>query len=256
MTELTLAGVERAAQLLAQARRTREPVAALPPDARPANLREAYAIRDRLAELIGEPVAGWFCGLTNPEVQRMLGVDRPYCARILASSVRVSPALLRAVDWPPLVLEVEFAFRIARDLPQGASADAVAAAVGAVHPAIEVVAGWLADWPRQEVWSVIADNGTDGPLVLGAPVADWRPHDLVALATTLAVNGEIVRRGSGAEVGDPFGALVWLAGEVPGGLRAGYVCNTGTTTAMYHASPGDHVVADFGPLGTASLEIR
>ncbi len=252
---LTREGIEEAAALLVGARRSRQTLEALPPGARPGNLVEAYAIRDRVAGLLGDPVAGWFCGLTNPAVQRMLGVDRPYCARIMAANVLASPARLSAAEWPPLVLEVEFAFRLGRSVPQGATADEVAAAVSAVHPAIEVVAGWLRDWTTQDVWSVIADNGTDGPLVLGEAVERWRDLDLRSLQTTLTVNGDIVRRGAGAEVGDPFGALVWLAGEVPGGLREGFVCNTGTTTAIYHAAPGDRAVADFGRLGSAALEI-
>jgi 2-keto-4-pentenoate hydratase len=252
---MTPEAVERAATLLVGARRARRPIDHLPDDARPRDLEDAYAVRDRIGELLAEPVAGWFCGLTNPEVQRQLGIDRPYCSRIMRSNVVPSPARLDASEWPPLVLEVEFAFRIGRDIPSGASRETVRDAVDAMYPAIEVVAGWLRDWPHQDVWSVIADNGTDGPLVLGEPVADWRDLDLIGLSTTLAVNGEVVRDGSGANVGDPFGALVWLAGEAPGGLKAGMVCNTGTTTAMYHASPGDRALADFGPLGTTQLEI-
>ena len=78
-----------------------------------------------------------------------------------------------------------------------------------MHPTIEVVAGHLRDWPTQDVWSVIADNGTDGALVFGPGAKGWREIDLTNVQVTLTINGKIVREGSGANVlGDPTNALV------------------------------------------------
>ncbi len=79
-----------------------------------------------------------------------------------------------------MVIECEFTFALAADLP---ARDApytraeAAATVATVHAGIEVVAGHLVDWVRQDVWSVIADNGTDGALVIGdgRPLARHRP---------------------------------------------------------------------------------
>jgi 2-keto-4-pentenoate hydratase len=169
---------------------------------------------------------------------------------------------LRAADHPPLVLECEFAFTLARDLPSRTTPyqkDEVEDAIATVHPAIEVVAGHLDDWPNQDVWSVIADNGTDGALIHGAGRADWRDYDLADIAVTLTVNGRQQRAGAGRDVmGDPVAALVWLANARSAagrGLRAGHIHNTGTATAIYWAAAGDHAVADFGPLGAAWLKI-
>jgi 2-keto-4-pentenoate hydratase len=146
------------------------------------------------------------------------------------------------------------------DLPPRADAYAreeVMAAVESVHPSIEVVAGYLKDWPSQNVFAVIADNGTDGALVYGPGVSDWRRIDLPAVEARLSVNGVETRRGTGKNIlGDPMTALVWLANarrKAGDGLKAGHIHNTGTATSIMPAGPGDHIVADFGPLGRAEM---
>ncbi|MEM7225241.1 MAG: fumarylacetoacetate hydrolase family protein [Pseudomonadota bacterium] len=252
--------IERAAELLAAARRDVKVIGGLPEDCRPGNLEEAYAIRDSLVAKTGWPISGWFCACTNRDIQELLGLAEPYYACLLKPFIRPSPCQLLSIEFPPMVLECEVAFTLGADLPprdQPYSREEVEAAVATAHPAIEVVAGHLREWPSQDVFSVIADNGTDGALVYGAGIAGWREIDLVALSVRLLVNGEQVRHGSGANVlGDPMTALVWLANAgVEGGLKAGQIHNTGTTTPIYWVGPGDHAVADFGPLGEAELEV-
>jgi 2-keto-4-pentenoate hydratase len=248
--------VDKAARLLFGARRARRAIPGLPEDCRPTTVDEGYAVQDRLIELLDEPIGGWFCACTNREIQRLLGLDGPYWARLLAAALHESPAVLPAAGFVSIALECEFAFRLARDLPPRAApydAEEVAAAVATVHPAIEVVSGHLDDWPTQGIASVIADNGTDGALVFGAGVAGWRELDLAGVPVRLEVNGETVREGLGANVlGDPLAALTWLANAraaLGDGLRAGQIHNTGTATSIYWAGPGDDARADFGPLG-------
>ena len=256
------AAVDRAASVLYDARRARRVIPGLPADVAPRDLDDAYAIADRLAEQVGDDVAGWYCACTNPEIQALLGLHEPYRARIFAQALHASPATLQAADFPPLVLECEVAFRLGCDLPPRAgpyTRAEVADAVASLHGSIEVVAGHLHDWPRQNVFAVIADNGTDGALIVGDGVADWRGLDLPGLAVALAVDGVTVQAGSGANVlGDPLTAFTWLANEraVAGaGLRAGFTCNTGTTTPMHPVTAPCTAVADFGPLGTVRLTI-
>ena len=123
-----------------------------------------------------------------------------------------------------------------------------------------MVAGHLKDWTSQDVFSVIADNGTDGALIVGPGTEAWKALDLTAVAVTLTVNGKQERRGSGANVlGDPVGSFVWLANSRAGsrgaGLRAGDIHNTGTATEIYWVTPGDEAVADFGPLGEVRVAV-
>lgn len=254
--------IDRAAQLLRTARLQNITLPDLPPDCRPHSIADAYAICDQLAELLGWDVGGWFCACTNEAIQTMLGLDEPYYARLFEDLLHASPARLRAGDFPPIIIECEFAFTLARDLPardEPYTREEVGEAVAKVHPAIEVVAGHLENWPEQDVFSVIADNGTDGGLVYGEGV-DWTPElDLGAVKVTLSANGAVVREGTGARVlGNPFDAFVWLANARSrdgDGLRAGHIHNTGTATDIYPVEGAVKLVADFGGIGAAELEI-
>lgn len=259
---LTAAEIDRAAAILEQARVTNTVIDSLPPDVAPRNLADAYAVQNRLIARLGWDIGGWYCACTNVEIQRMLSLAEPYCARLFARALKESPATLRQSDYPPMVVECEFAFRLGRDLPSRSEPYAraeVEAAVASVHPSIEVVAGYLKDWPNQDVFAVIADNGTDGALVYGAGVEDWRGIDLPSVEVRLSVNGIETRRGTGRNIlGDPMTAFVWLADarrKAGDGLKAGHIHNTGTATSIMPVGAGDHVVADFGPLGRAALAL-
>ena len=135
----------------------------------------------------------------------------------------------------------------------------VADAIATVHPAIELVTSHLQDWTRQPILDLIADNGTDGALVFGEGVYEWRGLDLAGLVVHLAVDGRRVRSGIGENaLGNPLVAMTWLANHrsrAGDGLRAGHIHNTGSVTSMYFAKSGDHAVADFGPLGCAELTL-
>ena len=255
--------IDQAAHTLKAARLGHRVIDCIPEAQRPGNLREAYAVQDRLAELLGWEVGGWFCACTNATIQRMLELDEPYYARLFARSILAEPAVLNAALYPPIVLECEFGFRLGRDLPSRSeryTRDEVGDAISEVHPTIEVVAGHLKDWPNQDVWSVIADNGTDGALVYGAGTSDWRDLNLIDMPVSLTVNGEVRREGTGRKVlGDPLEALTWLANARSrdgDGLRSGDIHNTGTTTDIIWISPGDCATAHFEGLGSVTMELR
>jgi len=253
--------INQAAELLKDARINNRVIDCIPEAIRPGNLGEAYAVQDRLATILGWQTGGWFCACTNSMVQQMLGLNEPYFARLFNKFMFNEPGIMNAADYPPIVVESEFGFRLQTDLPNRSSdytRREVEDAISTVHPTIEVVAGHLRDWPSQDVWSVIADNGTDGALVVGEGVGAWREIDLVNTQVTLTANGKIVREGLGANVyGDPIEALVWLANARSGagdGLRAGDIHNTGTATAIYWIEPGDEVVANFNGLGSVRIQ--
>lgn len=253
--------IEQAAKLLKNARINNRVIDCIPEAIRPGNLGEAYAVQDRLAKILGWQTGGWFCACTNPSVQETLGLNEPYFARLFKNYIFAEPVTLKAADYPPIVIECEFGVRLHADLPHRSSdytREEVEDAISTVHPTIEVVAGHLRDWPNQDVWSVIADNGTDGALVFGPGAKDWREIDLVNMQVTLTVNGKIAREGSGANVlGDPIDAFVWLVNarsRTGDGLRAGDIHNTGTATAICWIEPGDEVVARFDGLGSVQVQ--
>ena len=182
---LSTGQIDQAARILVAARHDNAVIDAIPETCRPMTLKDAYAVQDRMAALLGWRTGGWFCACTNTVIQDMLGLAEPYYARLFSEFIFDSPAVLDAQAFPPMVLECEFGFRLRCDLPARDSAYSrgeVEDAIASMHPTIEVVAGHLRDWPSQDVWSVIADNGTDGALIVGAGMDGWRELDLADTA--------------------------------------------------------------------------
>ena len=133
--------VSAAAAALVSARREGRVMDELP-GGMPANLDEAYAIQDGIVAGMGEAVAGWKVAFTNKPGQEKMGVPGPGAGPIFASYVLESPAKVAMPDPGLRISECEFAFRLKADLPSKDSDytdDDIAAVVGSVHPAIEIV---------------------------------------------------------------------------------------------------------------------
>jgi 2-keto-4-pentenoate hydratase len=130
--------------------------------------------------------------------------------------------------------------------------------VGAVRLAIEMPDSRFVDRDSLEAPTIVADNSWDGYFVLGPEVSDWRRRDLHSAAVTMLKNGVPVATGSGAAVvGGPLEAFCWLGRELPrlgAALAPGDAIITGTLVWPVPVEPGDHIVADFGELG--SVEVR
>lgn len=251
----------RAADLLLEARRSRRTLAALPQDCAPRDLDEAYAVQHAFAERSRREVVGYKVGATSEAAQRALGLEAPFWGRVLASGLLASPAGLAAEDFPIGVMEPEFAFRLGAALDRAQAPfdeAAVAAVVTAVHPVVELVASAFgAAWKGAGGLSIVADNGVHGALVLGPAWRDWQNLDLGAHAVRLAVNGEPVSQGVGANaMGGPLRSLAWLANDLAGrgiALKTGDVVTTGVVTDPVALEAGDQALADFGPLGEVRL---
>ena len=260
------------AELLAQARIAHKRLPELPAAIRPMNPAEAYAVQDGLVDRLlahyGGSVIGYKVACTNVTAQRQLHVDAPFCGRLLSAfffeSLFESPARVDASKFFMRVVEAEFAFEMAHDLPPtGATRprQEIAAAVKGVLPAIEIVDSRFDDWTTIGAPSLIADNACNAAWVKGRPATDWQAllqtSDLAAQAVRVAVNGNVLREGSGGNVlGHPLNALEWLVNSLSArglGLKAGQYITTGVTTEVYMAERGDRITADFGPVGSVDL---
>jgi 2-keto-4-pentenoate hydratase len=254
----------KAVDLLAEARFRKRPMAALPEECRPLEPKVAYEIQRLLVKRLisnygGQPV-GYKIACTSKSARDFLKFYEPFYGRLLSPFVQGSPARLAANDFSMRVIEPEFAFRIARDLPASAAPyhiDTVATAVDAVVPAIEIVETRYMDWTKVDVPSLIADNGCNGAWVRGPSYAEWEKIDFPAHQVSLVVNGKEIRRGRGdAIMGHPFHALTWLANTLcqqGSGLKAGDLVSTGTCTEVYEAEAGDDIRVDFGAIGVVEL---
>ena len=257
---MTPESIERAARIFDAARRENCLVDEVPAELGLDSLEDAVRVAERVVALSGERVVGFLVGATSPEMQRTLHTGEPYYACILESNLCRSPANLAPRRLLTIGLECEVAFTLGADLPARSapySEGEVADAIESAHGCVEVVNGHLRNWVDKPIAWVMADNGTDGPLVLGPAVERWRDIDRPDIPVTLTVNGEVVREGRGGNaLGDPLNVMVWLANRRSRegkGIRAGHVVNTGTTAGIFFADPGGEAVADFGPLGQVSL---
>jgi 2-keto-4-pentenoate hydratase len=233
----------------------------LPPELTPTSRSEAYAVQALIEKRSARPLFGWKIAATSKAGQAHIGIDGPIAGRLLAERAFADGARLRFGANRMRVVEAEFAFRFARDLPprdQPYAVDEVLAAVASLHPALEVPDSRYADFVHAGEFQLIADNACAHEFVLGpAAPADWRRYDLASHPVHATIAGKLERDGSGANVlGDPLIALTWLANELSAhgvALKAGEAVTTGTSTVPIPIAPGDEVRADFGPLGTVGL---
>jgi 2-keto-4-pentenoate hydratase len=234
---------------------------ALPGPVRPASREEGYAIQALLESRSAKPLYGWKIAATGKEGQRHINVDGPLAGRLLAERIVADGGRVPSANNRMRVAEVEFAFRMARDLPPREApyaVDEVLDAAGTLHAAIEIPDSRYEDFTKVGAPQLIADDACAHYFVCAeATGADWRALDLVAHRAVGRVEGRYDREGSGAAVlGDPRVALAWLANElralgIP--LKAGQVVTTGTCFKPLELEPGDVVVADLGVLGRARV---
>src|SRR5258708_995795 len=253
--------VNNSPELLARARINHQRLPELPAAIRPKTPGEAYVVQDELVDRLlahyGGSVIGYKIACTNVTAQRQLGVDAPFAGRLLSAFFHENPSRVESGQFFMRVVEAEFAFEMARDLPPSAaprSRQEIADSVKGVIPGIEIVDSRFDDWTTIGAPSLIADNACNAAWVKGRLLTDWQSIDLAAQAVRVTVNGKLLREGAGSNVlGHPLHALEWLVHNLSGrglGLKAGQYVTTGVTTEVYMAERGDQITADFGPVGS------
>ena len=236
---------------------------ALPSSLRPADRAEGYRVQAFIKEHTAQSLFGWKIAATSVAGQKHINVDGPLAGRLLAERVIANGGVCPMGNNLMRVAEMEFAFRMAVDLPpRGASysQDEVMANVASLHPAIEIPDSRYEDFTLVGLAQLVADNACAHRFVLG-PAADarWRGIDLAAHPVRAFVNDAVAGEGGGVNVlGDPRIALTWLANELSRHdltLKAGEAVTTGTCVKPVAIAAGDRVVGDFGTLGRVSVVI-
>jgi 2-keto-4-pentenoate hydratase len=238
-----------------------EPLTATDPEL---SVADAYDIQREVVALhaaAGRAVCGRKIGLTNPVIQRQLGVDSPdfgvlLDAFVFPSGAHVSRAALHVVA-PRIEPEVAFVLSCELRGP-GISASDVTAATAAVRPVFELIDSRVVDW-RIRLADTIADNASCLGAVLGAEIDPALAGPAARLQVAMSRDGDVLERGRGdAVMGDPAAAVAWLANELSGfgeTLAAGQPILAGSFTAAIDATPGTYR-ADFGEtLGAVEIVI-
>lgn len=227
---------------------------------------EAYQLQTRNIrrhlDAVGGTVAGIKLGGTTEATLTKLNLDSPFRGPIFSASTHQSPAVLRRADFIVCIIEAEIGVRIGRDLGGGVKEPTRAdllVAIDGIFPAIEIADSRLENWTQVSAAAIISDLGYAGAWVRGKKLTQWRDLDLVNLPVSLRKNNDVVREGSGAVVlGDPLHALGLLVADLRSQgrlLRAGTLVSTGSCITPFPTPDGGRFVADFGPLGSVSMEL-
>jgi 2-keto-4-pentenoate hydratase len=241
--------------------RERRQIDILPAELMPADLDEAYAIRQAFEDIgIADGrglVAGYKIGLTTPIMQKLCGVDEPVYGAIFAGEVYRGRAELAVRNYCRLGIETEIAVRLGEDLPRGGDRERVAAAVESCMAAIELLEDLRHDYKRLSAAAMVAGNVWNAGIVVGSPVVDWRRLDLAQLTARLTINNSEIGHGKGGDVmGNPLNALAWLADKLAATgtpLKRGMVVMTGSMVPIQFPAAGDRAVVAVDGLGTAEL---
>lgn len=236
-----------ASHILTLRRGTCEPfdAALVPPDA-----TAAMAVQAEVTHALGERIGGWKVGVSPDGV--------PFGAPMYASGVLASPATLALGAY--VVIEMEIAVRLARDLPAGTHArETIVDAVGEVIAGIEVIRGRMGEPPAVPFNAFLADNGANLAYVTGGTTRDVRSLDLKALPARLTIDGEVVHEKAGGHPqGDPIEPIRLFLARWPaamGGLRAGQVITTGSLNKPVRLTKAARIEVAIEGLGRAELTL-
>ena len=260
---LSVAIQDELAADLAQAERSREPIAPLTTAYPDIDVVDAYEIqliniRQRVAE--GARVLGHKVGLSSLAMQQMMGVDEPDYGHLLDEMQVFEDTPVKAGRYLYPRVEVEVGVILSDDLPgAGCTEDDVLAATEALAPSIELIDTRITDW-KIALCDTIADNASSAGFVLGKARVSPRDLDVKAIDAVLTRNGEVIAEGrSDAVLGNPVTAVAWLSRKVESfgvRLRKGDIVLPGSCTRAIDARAGDEFVADFAGLGSVRLSFE
>ena len=247
------ARLDRAAQHLMMARRSRQWLAALPVDAMPQTIEEAFAIQDgQMIRLGGR--GGWKVGAASSDAT-------PGCAPLARKSIYTGPTTLAAGDFNFIGIEAEIAFKFAATLDRTDCPYAtgeVLAAVASVHPGIEIADSRFIDFRSRSALEQAADCGNNGAYILG-PASTAKPDiDQMKVEARVWVDGKlIVAKTGGNTAGSVQRLLTWLANHCAARgtpISAGDIVTSGSCTGLEIIPHGD-VRAVLVGLGEVSVTV-
>lgn len=255
--------LRHAAQIIATARTSLQPLPSLPQEVMPNSIDDGYRIQSevhRLLEPALGPLVGYKIGCTSRVMQEYLAIPHPCAGGIHARRVHGSGAVLDASGFVRVGVECEIAVRLARDLAPGGApftSETVADSIECYLPAIEIVDDRYVKWEALGAPTLIADDFFAAGIVLGEPVARSAVTDLLDVKGRALVNGQERGRGTGADVLDhPHNALAWLANHLASqgaGLRAGEIVMTGSLVKTLWLQAGDEATMEFSRLGSVRV---
>ncbi|MFV0295139.1 MAG: 2-keto-4-pentenoate hydratase [Hyphomicrobiaceae bacterium] len=214
----------------------------------PCDLEEAFAVQDEVVRLLGDPVRGWKV-IELPTGQVIF-------APLLKSGDVPASAPWKVAGPEPAGIELEIAFKLARDVPRDANPEQILECIGAAHVVFELCQSRNAnpeDLPRHVT---LADCILNNGVCLGATFADWRRKDLKGVAGRLFVDGKPHADGRS---GDPIRAMTVLAPAMAArgkALKAGDVVITGSLIGMHWLTGRHQLRGEIDGCGTVEMNLE
>ena len=250
---------------LDEAERTRRQTRALSILHPEATIPDAYRVQEawiarKLAA--GRVVRGHKIGLTSRAMQQAVGIGEPDSGYLLDDMFFADGGTVPTSRFIGLRVEAELAFVLKRDLslPEPTLFD-VLNATDYVTPALEILDTRIfrADPETKagrKAVDTVADNAANAGIVVGGRPFRPEAHDMRWIGAVVSKNAAVEETGLAAGVlNNPATAIAWLARRFAGQgrrLKAGEIVLAGSFIRPIEVGPGDTIVADYGPFGTAS----
>lgn len=221
---------------------------------------DSYAISHAVAELkikAGAKVIGHKIGLTSKAMQQSSQIDEPDYGILLDTMLLPDGAKVPHANYCVPRVEPELTFLLREPLkgPNVGLVD-VLRATEYVIPSIEIIDARVQN-PRK-IYDTVADNGAAAGIVLGGRPVRPMEVDLRWVGAIFYRNSEIEETGIAAGVlNHPAMAVAWLANKLAAfdvSLQPGHMMLSGSFTRPVWANKGDTLHADFGPLGSVSVQ--
>ena len=213
--------------------------------AHPLTFAEALQVQEKVTAALGA-VGGWKVAPGSTK-------EEPSLAPVLAKNVFGASESFAAGRFKNIGVECEIAFRMSKDLGGGTyTNEQVADAIESMVPLIEICESRLVDVKGGPAEWRIADSVSQGGIMIGKPITDWRSVNVVDQPLTLTFNGEKVADVPGSKQADLVAIVAKLANQIGkhcGGIKKGQIVTTGSMSGNIAAKPGTEAVATFKNLG-------
>jgi 2-oxo-hept-3-ene-1,7-dioate hydratase len=224
------------------------------------DMDDAYAISSEVARCqmeAGAKLIGHKIGLTSLAMQRSSNIDEPDYGYLFDKMLIADGAKVRHSDYCVPRVELELTFVLGTPLKgPGVGLLEVMRATEYVVPSIEIIDARV-DEPRK-IFDTVADNGAAAGIILGGRPIRPSDMDLRMVPGVLYRNAGIEETGVACGVlGHPAMGIAWLANKLAPfdvTLEPGHIMLSGSFVRPVWAQKGDTIRADFGELGSVSVQ--
>lgn len=263
---LTQEQIQDAAKRLHAAETNRKQIPALTLDYPEMTMADAYAVQKAWVDTKineGRSVLGYKIGLTSRAMQMAVNIDEPDYGVLLNDMLFDNGATIKASDFLDPRIEVELAFILKKPLfGENVTIFDVLNATDYIIPSLELIAArCMRTDPEsgytRKVYDTIADNAANAGIILGGRPIKPMDIDLSWAGAMLYLNGKVEETGlAGGVLGNPLNGIVWVCKRFAPhgiGLEPGQIILSGSFTRPVAVKAGDSLFADFGSLGTVSV---